>query len=210
MVNGLQPDLIIVAGRSAEAYPELAKIAPTVDLTSSGDDLIAGLTTNVTTLASIFGKQAEATELLQGINGQVERLRVETTSIGTGLMIMTSGGEVTAIAPGGNRGGLIYGTLGVTPPVEDVEAATHGEAISFEFLLQHNPDWLFVIDRDVATGSEEGVAAEQVLDNEIVHQTTAWQNGQIVYLDPYDWYVVMGGLTTTQRMLGELLAVFAA
>ncbi len=168
VVNGLQPDLIIVAGRLAEAYPELAKIAPTIDLTSSGD-LIAGLTTNVTTLASIFGKQAEASQLLQGINGQVERLRAETTSIGTGLVIMTSGGEVTAIAPGGNRGGLIYGTLGVTPPVEDVEAATHGEAISFEFLLQHNPDWLFVIDRDVATGSEEGVAAEQVLDNEIVH-----------------------------------------
>lgn len=202
-VAAAEPDLIIVANRSSTVYPELSGIGPTIDLTTSGTDPIADLTATATTLAAIFGKEAEAAELLAGINGQVDELRAAGASLGTGLVIMTSAGELTALAPGGIRGGLIYTTLGVTPPVEDVEEATHGEAISFEFLLEHNPDWLFVIDRDVATG-EEGAAAEEILDNEIVRQTTAWQEGNVVYLNSYDWYIVFGGLSTTARMLGEL------
>lgn len=209
-VNAAQPDLIIVAGRSAATLPELSNIAPTIDLTPSGTDVIDDLITNTNILAEIFGKQDEAAAILAGIDAQAGTLKEASAGAGTALVIMTSGGEVTALAPGGNRGGLVYNTLGFVPPVDDVEAATHGEAISFEFLLEANPDWLFVIDRDVAIGAEEGEAAEQVLDNELVHETTAWQNGQVIYLDPYNWYIVGNGLTTVQSMLDELAPVLAA
>jgi len=90
------------------------------------------------------------------------------------------------------------------PPIEDLEAATHGEAISFEFLLEHNPDWLFVIDRDASIGTEDSEAAEVMLDNDIMHETSAHQNGQIIYLNGYDWYIVMNGLTTVNNMLSQL------
>ncbi len=209
-VNAAQPDLIIVAGRSAAALPELSQIAPTIDLTPSGTDFIGDLTTTTTVLAEIFGKQDEAAAILAGINEQVAALQAGAAGAGSALVIMTSGGEVTALAPGGNRGGLIYNTLGFTPPIEDVAEATHGEAISFEFLLEANPDWLFVIDRDVAIGGEAGEAAAQVLDNELVHETTAWQNDQIIYLNPYNWYIVGSGLSTVQSMLDELEPVLAA
>jgi iron complex transport system substrate-binding protein len=208
-VAAAEPDLIIVASRSAEAYPELSKIAPTIDLTPSGKDFVEDLRTNTNILASIFGKEAEAAEALAAIDTQIAELKEKTADAGTAIVVLTTGGEISAVAPGGFRGGLIYNTLGLKPPVEDLEAATHGEPISFEFLLEHNPDWLFVFDRDAATGGD-GAAAEEILDNAIVHETTAWQNGQIVYLDPYNWYIVMSGLGTAQSMIDELNAAFGA
>ncbi|MCA9859557.1 MAG: siderophore ABC transporter substrate-binding protein [Thermomicrobiales bacterium] len=207
-VAAANPDLIIVANRSAETLPELSKIAPTIDMTTSGTDFIGDLHTQTTTLAAIFEKEAEAAELLAGIDAQIEELKTKTADAGTGLVVLTSGGEVTALAPGGIRGGFIYDTLGFQVPVDDLEQATHGEPISFEFLLEHNPDWLFVFDRDSVTGGD-GVAAQELLDNAIVHETTAWQNDQIVYLDPYNWYIVMNGLGTVQSMIDELDAAFA-
>ncbi len=207
-VAAAKPDLIIVANRSASTLPELSKIAPTIDLTIANPDLIAGLHEQTNLLASIFGKEAEATEALAAIDAKVADLQEKTADAGTGLVILTSGGEVTAIAPGGLRGMLIYGTLGIEPPVAELDEATHGEPISFEFLLEHDPDWLFVFDRDMVTG-ESGAAAQEILDNAIVHETTAWKNEQIVYLDPYNWYIVMNGLGTVESMIDELNTAFS-
>ena len=208
LINAEQPDLIIIAGRSAEAYDDLGKIAPTIDLTNSGAGFVEDLHTNTMILAEIFGKQAEAQEALASIDERVAALQEQTASMGTGLVIMTTGGNVVALAAENataGRGSLIYKTLGVEPPIDDIDAATHGEPISFEFLLEHDPDWLFVIDRDAATGESEAQPAEQVLDNELVHETTAWQNDQVVYLNSFDWYIITGGgLASTQRMLTEL------
>jgi hypothetical protein len=68
-----------------------------------------------------------------------------------------------------------------------------------------------VIDRDLAAGSEAGQPAEQVLDNDIVHRSRAWQNDHTVYLNPFDWYIITGaGLNSAQRLLAELEAAFNA
>jgi iron complex transport system substrate-binding protein len=206
-VAALEPDLIIVANRSAAVYPELAKLAPTIDLTGQTGEVITDLKASVGILGAIFGKQAEGEAALAGIDEKVAALQAGVPDGATALVIMTSGGSVTALAPGGVRGGLIYNTLGLMPPVEDLETVTHGEAISFEFLLEHNADWLFVIDRDAAIGTEDAQAAQEVLDNAIVHETTAYQNDQIVYLNGYDWYVVMSGVTTVNNMLDQLAPV---
>ena len=95
------------------------------------------------------------------------------------------------------------------PAVEDVKAATHGEPVSFEFLLENDPDHLWVVDRDAATGEAGAQSAEAVLDNDIVAQTTAAENDQIVYLDPVAWYVVFGGIDTTQIMIDDVLQIAA-
>lgn len=203
-VAALGPDLIIVSNRSAAALPELAKIAPTIDLTGQSGDVVADLKASVEVFAVIFGKEAEAEAALAEIDEKVGALKAGVEEGDTALLIMTSGGSVTAVAPGGVRGGLIYDTIGLNPPVEDLDAATHGEAISFEFLLEYQSDWLFVIDRDAAIGTEDGQAAAEVLDNAIVHETSAYQNDQIIYLNSYDWYIVMNGLTTVNNMLDQL------
>ncbi len=212
-VAALEPDLIIVANRSAAVYPDLSTIAPTIDLTAlDSNDHLLSLATNARILGEIFGKQEEVETALADINARVEALKPVAADAGTCLVIMTTGGEVTilpAAGATGGRGSFIYNTLGLAPVIEDIADATHGEAVSFEFLLETNPDWLFVIDRDAATG-EESEAAAQVLDNEIVHETTAWQNDQIVYLEPFPWYIAMNGITVTGLMLDDLEAGLGA
>lgn len=210
-VNAMAPDLIIVAGRSAAAYPDLSSIAPTIDL-SFGDGMVESFSQNTTVIGAILGVDDEAATAVAEVEDRVATLREQAPDAGSGIVIMVSGGSVTALAPGNaraGRGSLIYEVIGITPPIEDLEVATHGEPISFEFLLEHNPDWLFVIDRDNATGAEEGQPAQEVLDNEIMHETTAWQNEQIVYLNPFDWYIITGAsVPSFNRMLDEMDVVF--
>ena len=211
-INAMAPDLILIAGRSAAAYPDLSNIAPTVDITFA-DGMVESFSNISRFLGTIVGNEQGAEDAIAEVETRVAALQEATADAGTAMMLMASAGSITALAPGnarGGRGALIYNVLGMLPPVEDLETATHGEPISFEFLLEHNPDWLFVIDRDVAVGSEEGAQpAEELFDNDIVKETTAYQNDQIVYVNPFDWYIITGaGIPSFDRMLTEIETAF--
>lgn len=200
----LDPDLVIVGFRSAAAYPELSKSFPTVDATFEwSGDYLANFGESATMLGEIFGKESEVETALADIEAQAEEIRPAGEAAGSGMVLMTSGGEVT-LNGAESRFGLIYSELGVTEAETGVEAADHGEAVSFELIRDVNPDWMFVVDRDAAIGESSGQAAEQVLDNELVTSTTAWQEDQVVYLDGERWYVVMHGLSNVPAMLDEI------
>ncbi|MGY1690073.1 siderophore ABC transporter substrate-binding protein [Geodermatophilus sp. SYSU D01105] len=214
-IESQQPDLIVVGGRSSALYEDLSEIAPTVDLSLRGS-YTETLERNATFLGEVLGAEDEAAAAIDEIEAGIEEAKAATAQAGTGLGIMVSGGELSAMAPAGEdasgrgaRGGLIYDAFGVQPVVEDIQAATHGEPVSFEFLLETNPDHLWVVDRDAATGEEGAQAAAAVLDNDIVEQTTAFQNDQIHYLDPVAWYIVFGGIDTTKIMIDDVLQIAA-
>ena len=213
-IEAQQPDLIIIGGRSSGLYEELSQIAPTIDLGIEGTYLDT-LERNTTFFGELLGAQDEAEQALGELEAGIDEAKAATADAGNGLAVMVSGGELKAMSPapteGGSaavRGGLIYDVFGVEPAIEDIASATHGDPISFEFLLEHDPATLWVVDRDAATGSaEEGTAAAQVLDNDIVHKTTAFQDDHIVYLDPTAWYIVYGGVETTQVMIDHVLQI---
>src|ERR671916_824371 len=74
-VNALEPDLIIVGGRSAAVYPELAEIAPTIDLTVDNGDFLASFEERVTTLAEVFGEEDAVAERLAALDERVAEVR---------------------------------------------------------------------------------------------------------------------------------------
>ena len=204
LVNAEQPDVIFVAGRSSSVYPQLSEIAPTVDLSVDWTDFPTTIKQRSETLGEIFGKEAEIADLIAEVDANMAAVQAQAPSIGNALFISVSGGRVSAFGPG-SRFGWIHDDLGVVPVIEDVEEATHGEAVSFEFLLETDPDWLFVLDRDAAVGAADaGQPAAQVLDNEIVHEMKAWQNDQVVYVDPVNFYIVNGGLNALNEMVVEV------
>ncbi|MEI9900698.1 MAG: siderophore ABC transporter substrate-binding protein [Hyphomicrobium sp.] len=205
-VAALEPDLIIVAGRSSAAYPELSKIAPTIDLSNDWARFEASIKENSLVLGQIFGKTAEVEAQIAELDAAIAASKAAAADAGTGLIVLTSAGEVTAFGPG-SRFGWVHETAGVTPAIADVEAATHGDAISFEFILETNPDWLFVIDRDAATG--EGAAAA-ILENELVAETSAWKNDHVVYIDPIRSYIVNGGLPAFTALINQVGTAVAA
>jgi iron complex transport system substrate-binding protein len=203
-VNALQPDLIVVAGRSAAVYPELAEIAPTVDLTVDNENFFASFAERVTSLAAVFGAGDEVADRLAALDGRIEEVRAAAAEAGTGLFVMTSAAEVSAYGPD-TRFGLVHDELGVTPADENLTAADHGDAVSFEYLAETDPDLLFVLDRDAAIG-ESGAAAEQVLDNELVRGTKAWKDDGVIYLDSAIWYIAPNGLPSVETMVEEIAA----
>lgn len=211
-IEAAQPDLIIVAGRSAALYDDLREIAPTVNLSSEGS-FEDTLERNTTFLGEVLGAEDEAAAALADIEEQIAEVTELTADIDSGLSVMVSGDSLSALKPANGdfsgrnlRGGLVYDVFGVAPVTDDIEAATHGEPVSFEFLTEFDPEYLFVTDRNAATSAEGTQSAEVILDNELVHETTAWKNDQIVYLDPTAWYIVFGGLETTQIMIDDITA----
>ena len=106
-------------------------------------------------------------------------------------MILVNGGKMSAFGPDSRLGGWLHKDIGIVPVDENIKEGSHGQPISFEYIKQHNPDWLFVLDRAAAVG-EEGQAAKDVLNNPLVAETNAWKKGQVVYLVP-ETYLAAGG-----------------
>jgi iron complex transport system substrate-binding protein len=205
-VNAAEPDLIVVGGRSAAKYGELAKIAPTIDLTVPAKEFISGTEANIEKLGQIFGKQAEAKAEVDKLNSELAALKEKTKGKGKGLMILTTGGKISAYGPG-SRFGVLHDSFGVEPAAPDLSVGNHGQPVSSEFILETNPDWLFVLDRDAAIG-REGTSAKQLLDNELVRQTNAWKKDQVVYLNGQNWYLVGAGLGALHSTINQLSEAF--
>lgn len=200
----LDPDLIIIGGRSAAKYAELAKIAPTIDVTPSREDYLASAASHARTLGRIFDKEAEVQSLLDELDASTEKLRSLAGEAGTALAVITTGGKMSAHGPG-SRFAVLYDGYGFTPAAEGLSTGTHGQPISFEYLLETDPDWLFVVDRDAAIG-REGQSAQQFFDNEIMHKTKAWSQDQVVYVNPQYWYLVVGGPRALKSNVDQIIA----
>lgn len=152
-IAGMRPDLIIVGARSSQQYEPLSRMALTLDLSIDRGEYIESTIHNTELLGSIFGKDREAAEAVQQLRASVAALRERTAGAGRGLVLLTTGGRMSAFgAEEGSRFGFVYGAFGVAPAVQEVRRDTHGNSVSAEFIREVNPDWLFVIDRDDAIG----------------------------------------------------------
>lgn len=205
-VSAAAPDLIIVGGRSSAKYEDLAKIAPTIDMTADFSDFVASAKQNVLTLGAIFGKDAEAKALVAKLEASTAELKAKAAKAGKGMLLLTTGGKLSTFGPG-SRFGVLFSDYGVEPIDTGVKVGMHGQPASFEYILDKNPDWIFIIDRDAAIGHEAG-GAMKLLDNELVNKTTAWKKDHVVALDPVSWYLIGGGITSLQREVDQLNAAF--
>lgn len=202
-VAALDPDLIISGGRSSDATGDLAEIAPTIDMSLDSADTLGSISERTLTYGEIFDKADEAEALVTEFEERTEEVGAQVAEAGDGLVVITTGGEISAYGPG-SRYGFFYDALGLEPSIEvSSEEASHGEVLSFEALADADPDWLYVIDRDGAIGEEGASPAEQVLDNELANRTTAAQEDQILYLNSEEVYLV-GGIQAHLNTLDDV------
>ncbi len=201
-IAALDPDLVIAGFRSASLTEELSKNFKTIDVTFDGaDGFYEGIEFSTNLIAKAVGQEEEAEKQLQEVSDALEDAKEKAPKGKTAMILMTSGGKVSAHGTD-SRFGLVHTELGLEPAISDVEAEAHGDAISFEAIAEANPDIMYVVDRDAAIG-EEGAAAKQVLDNELVSTTTAWSNDDVVYLDGGRWYIMIHGVDNAVEMLNE-------
>lgn len=205
-IHAMDPDLIIISGRQAEMYNEFSDIAPTIHLGVDTTDYMNSFTTNMETVGEIFGKEAEVEEELAAINEQIEGIKEKTaTSDEKGLIVLANEGKVSAYGAA-SRFGIIHDVFGVKQADEGIEASTHGQSITYEYILDTNPDMMFVVDRNAAVGND--ASAKDSLENELVQKTNAYQNDKIIYLDPDYWYLSGGGLQSVSEMVNAIESAF--
>lgn len=157
---------------------------------------------NLATIGTIFDKRDEIDQELQSIKQSIADLQKKVPeSEKKALIILANDDKISAYGPG-SKFGLIHDVFGIPAVDEGIEASTHGMNVPFEYVVKKNPDLLYVIDRGAIVGSESSV--KQVVENELTKKTSAYQNDNIVYLDPNYWYLSGGGLVSVQEMVDEV------
>lgn len=199
-----KPDLIIAGGRANDAYDKLSAIAPTISLDLDPQHFTQSLSHRTEQLASIFGKEEEAKTLLGKFTAQIDGIKQKSANAGSAMVLMISGGKMSAYTPG-SRFGFVFDDLGFNPAATFAESGRHGNVVTSEFILNANPDWLFVLDRDNAIGRTEGQSAQQILDNPLINKTKAWQNSRIIYLDSASLYIA-GGIQSYTLLMDKVNA----
>lgn len=204
-LSQIKPDLIIVGGRSAAKYEVLNKIAPTVDFSVKSGQMLQDMERNITQLAQLYGKQAQGQALVAQMQKAVTELRQQASQAAPGLLLMAVNERVMPNAPG-SRFGFLFDVFGAQSAIAAKDVPARGTAYTFDDVAKLNPEWIYVIDRNTATGSAAGggaiIPSQKVFDNALIKGTAAGQKGQVVFLDPKGWYLM--GSTGPTALLGNV------
>ncbi|HCB29268.1 iron ABC transporter substrate-binding protein [Enterococcus durans] len=205
-INQLQTDLIIISGRQSDYKEELAKIAPTLYLAVDTKEPWESVQQNVNALAEIFGKEDKAKEELATLTKEIEETKEKASKLEqTALVTLVNEGQLSAYGSG-SRFGLVHDVFGFKQADDQIEASTHGQSVSYEYILEKNPGILFVVDRTKAIGGDD--SKDNVSANELVAQTDAGKNDQVISLQPDVWYLSGGGLESMKLMIKDVNQAF--
>lgn len=201
-IHEAQPDLIIISSRQMELYDQFKEIAPTVFLDIDTHNYLGSFEDNATLLGEIFEKEAEVAAQLDTLHEDIDQIKEEVSkSEETALIILGTEGKVSAYGPN-SRFGLIHDVFGIAPADSNIEESTHGQSITFEYILETNPDIIYIIDRDTTIGMDSSV--KESFENDLIKKTAAYKHDRLLYLDGEIWYLAGGGLQSLEKMIAEI------
>ena len=205
-VMACEPDVIFIGGRLSSSYDALSEIAPVVYLSTDTEiGVVESVRKNASTIAAIFGLEDQVDELMADFDERIETLAAFAKGK-TAIVGMCTSGSFNVLGNDG-RCSMIGREIGFENVGVDanVDTSTHGNEASFEYVVEKNPDYIFVMDRDAAIGTNGAQLAQDIMENELVQGTDAYKNGQLVYLEhPAVWYTAEGGVQALDLMLQDL------
>ena len=203
-VMACEPDVIFIGGRLSASYDALSEIAPVVFLSTDTEiGVVESVRNNATTIASMFGLEAQVDELMAGFDARIEALAAFAEGKNAIVGLCTSGSFNILGSDG--RCSIISVEVGFDNLGDGDVTATHGNESSFELVVELDPDYMFVLDRDAAIGTDGAQLAKEIVENELVMDTDVYKDGHIVYLaNPTVWYTAEGGITALDIMLSDL------
>lgn len=205
-VMACEPDIIFIGGRLGKSYDALSEIAPVVFLSTDSElSVVESTRQNAKIIASIFGMEDEIDAKMDAFADRIDALKAFAADKNAIIALVTNGGF--NVLGNDGRCSIIGREIGFENVGVDanVDTSTHGNEASFEFVVEKNPDYIFVMDRDAAINTEGAQLAQEIVENELVMDTDAYKNGNIVYLaHPAVWYTAEGGITALDMMLQDL------
>ena len=205
-IAAFKPDVIFISGRTIDFYDDLKKIAPVVYMSVDNAQMMNDVQRINTEFGKLFNKEAEATNKLKELETLVLDTKELVTSIDLKtLVLMTNDGSVFSFGKG-SRFGFLFDELGINNVDPTIESSTHGQEVSYEYILQNNPELFLAIDRGLLV--DAAVDATRTLSNDLVNQTLASQNNRIKLLDPNRIYLSAGGLQSVMGTILEVKTIF--
>lgn len=202
-----EPDVIFIGGRLSASYDALSEIAPVVYLSTDVEKgVVESVRDNAATIASMFGMEDKIETLMSDFDSRIQTL-AEFAEGKNAIVGLCTSGSFNVLGNDG-RCSIIGKEIGFTNLGDGDVTSTHGNETSFELIVELNPDYMFVLDRDAAIGTEGAQLAQEIVENELIQGTDAYKNGNIVYLEhPAVWYTAEGGVTALDVMLQDLETV---
>lgn len=201
-----EPDVIFIGGRLSSSYDALSEIAPVVYLAVDSElGTVKSVRQNAAAIASMFGMEDKVDGLMAGFDARIAALS-DFAAGKTAIVGLVTSGSYNVLGNDG-RCSMIgreigFENIGVDA---DIDTSTHGNEASFEFIVEKAPEYIFVMDRDAAIGTDGAKLAQEIMENELVMDTDAYKNGHLVYLaHPGVWYTAEGGITALDLMLQDL------
>lgn len=205
-VMACEPDVIFIGGRLSSSYDALSEIAPVVFLSTDTEiGVVESVRKNASTIASMFGVEDQVDSLMSGFDTRIEALAAFAADK-TAIVGMCTSGSFNVLGNDGRCSiiGVEVGFENIGVDAE-IDTSTHGNEASFEFIVEKAPNYIFVMDRDAAIGTDGAQLAQEIMENELVMGTDAYKNGNIVYLEhPAVWYTAEGGIHALDLMLSDL------
>ena len=205
-VMACEPDVIFIGGRLSSSYDALSEIAPVVFLSTDTEiGVVESVRKNASTIASMFGVEDQVDSLMSGFDTRIEALAAFAADK-TAIVGMCTSGSFNVLGNDGRCSiiGVEVGFENIGVDAE-IDTSTHGNEASFEFIVEKAPNYIFVMDRDAAIGTDGAQLAQEIMENELVMGTDAYKNGNIVYLEhPAVWYTAEGGIQALSEMLSDL------
>jgi len=202
-VMACEPDVIFIGGRLSSSYDALSEIAPVVFLSTDTEiGVVESVRKNASTIASMFGVEDQVDSLMSGFDTRIEALAAFAADK-TAIVGMCTSGSFNVLGRCSIIGVEVgFENIGVDA---EIDTSTHGNEASFEFIVEKAPNYIFVMDRDAAIGTDGAQLAQEIMENELVMGTDAYKNGNIVYLEhPAVWYTAEGGIHALDLMLSDL------
>ncbi len=201
----LKPDVIFIGPRAAKGYKDLSKIAPTIVISPSETGSYWESTQQQwRNLAAIFEISDRVETTIQRLDKEFKAIHQFTqTHPSSALTVMSAGGVVTAFSEDSRFGSSIYMDFGFTQAAPGLKTKRHGDVISFEFINKVNPAHLIILDADKLRNQFSSRTKEE-FSNPLIEATLSYKNDNILYVDMNAWYLAMGGVVATERMLAEI------
>lgn len=177
-----------------------------LSVNASNSQLLPDMKSNVAALSQIFPAIAPELEAeLADIEAQIAAIHQKAqASQKTALFCMMVDQTTLSIFNPNSRFDMLYEEFGFTPV--DADAVkwedSHGFDVRAEYVLEKNPDVIFLLDRSATVGS--GAGAENFLNDPIILKTNAAQNGHIYVLDGAAWYTITGGFSSARQMIKDI------
>ncbi|MDR0752193.1 MAG: ABC transporter substrate-binding protein [Christensenellaceae bacterium] len=224
----IQPELVILGGRSFgmdvdgnrlgtedaaafkksayDRYPNTKFIK--ISVNSSNSNLVNDMERNAYILARIF-KNVEIAIKFQEIKSNIAEIQAKAiASKKTALFVMMVDQTTMSVFNVNSRFDMLYEDFGFLPIDPNTVQWTdaHGLTARAEYVLEQNPDLIFVLDRSATIGS--GAGYENFIGDTVIKQTKAFKNNNIYLLTGESWYTMTGGFTAADRMIANINQYF--